>query len=501
MMRPFNSLRGQLILLIVAALLVAQAISLWLFVDERSLAIRAALGFEAAGRAANVVRLIEQAPPELHASILRAADSPLVRFSLEEVPSVTHLEHDDSGRIERHVRTLLQEHEDREIRVELHQIEGQILPLPMLSEEMAELHRAMMRGELSAIEMNLSIALSDDRWLNVGTRFERPPLQWPLLSALTFGITAAIILSAVFYFLLTRVTGPLRRLSRAADRLGRGEHADPLPVIGPDEIRDLTTTFNRMQERLTRFVSDRTRILAAVSHDLRSPLTALRVRAEMVDDDETRESLVESIEEMQQMAEATLTFAKGVTGREEPQTVDIGLLLHDLSAIDPDRVTCGDGPSVAIRIRPLAIRRALRNLIENALRYGGLAHVEWWRDAPDLVISITDTGPGIPEADLSKVFDPFYRIETSRSLETGGHGLGLSIARSILRAHGGDIELHNTPGGGLTAQLRVPLASEDEPPQTQTEAEDETHDAVGGTSDHDGDVRMGRRPRGLEREV
>ena len=194
MPRPFDNLRGQLVLLIVAALAVAQTISLLLFVDERGLAVRAALGFEAAGRAANVALLLEEAPEFLQQAILRAANSPLVRFDLSDIPAVDHESHADGGAVEARVRGLLGGANDREIRVELHEVEQGIPPMPHLTPEMAKMHLAMMRGELSAIEMQLSIALADGHWLNVGTRFERPPLQWPWASIVSFGITAAIIL-------------------------------------------------------------------------------------------------------------------------------------------------------------------------------------------------------------------------------------------------------------------------------------------------------------------
>ncbi len=457
---PFlRSLRVQLILLIVGALVVAQAVSLWLFVDERTLAIRATLGFETAGRAANVARLIEEAPPGLHASILRAADSPLVRFSLDATPGVTHENHDDNGRIERFIRGLLAGDGAgrREIRVELHEIEGGILPLAHLSPAMAEMHRAMMHDNLRATVMNLSIRLADGRWLNVGTRLQRPPMQWPVLSVLTFGTTAALVLMVALWFVITRLTGPLRRLARSADRFGRGEDVAPLPETGPDEVRELTRAFNRMQERLRRFVADRTRILAAMSHDLRSPLTALRVRAEMVEDDETREALIESVGEMQRMAEATLDFAQGISGAETPETVRLADLVADTGAEAGGPVRVEGGPDLALRVRPVAFRRALRNLIGNAVRYGREAVVSWRRTGGGIVIDIRDRGPGIPEAERERVFDPFYRLETSRSLETGGHGLGLSIARSIVRAHGGEITLCDHPEGGLVARVTLPL--------------------------------------------
>jgi signal transduction histidine kinase len=465
--RHISSLRVQLILLVVAALVAGQLVSLFLFADERSLAIRAALGFEAAGRAANVARLIEEAPPDLHPSIVRAANSPLVRFDLSGIASVQHSDHSDGGLVEARIRTLLDDSYSRDIRVELHEVEGRLMPLPNLSREMTDMHMAMMRGELTAAEMNLSIAIRGGQWLNVGTRFERPPIQWPLYSMLTFAMSAGLLLVVVIWFVMTRLTGPLRRLARAADSLGRGEDVAELPVAGPTEVRDLTGAFNRMQDRLTRFVGDRTRMLAALGHDLRSPLTAMRVQAEMVDDAETRDSLVASVEEMQGMVDATLTFARGLTGSEQPETVDLHEFLEALRADMPGGFAIDAGPRIEARLRPNAMRRALRNVIENAIRYGGGATVGWHRQGDTLVLTVEDDGPGIPQDKLEKVFDPFYRIEESRSLETGGHGLGLSIARTIVQAHGGDITLENRETGGLRAAVSIPLAPK--PPEERRE--------------------------------
>ena len=468
MPRPFDNLRGQLVLLIVAALAVAQTISLWLFVDERGLAVRAALGFEAAGRAANVALLLEEAPESLQQAILRAANSPLVRFDLSDIPAVDHESHADGGAVEARVRGLLGGANDREIRVELHEVEQGIPPMPHLAPEMAEMHLAMMRGELSAIEMQLSIALADGQWLNVGTRFERPPLQWPWASIVSFGITAAIILVSACWFLLTRLTGPLLRVSRAADRLGRGEAVDPLPLIGPSEVRGLTQAFNRMQARLTRFVADRTRLLAALGHDLRSPLTAMRVRAEMVDEDETRDSLVASIEEMQEMVDATLAFARGMASSEVYETVDLKTYLKQLQADMIDGFTLDTANSISVRLRPQSVRRALRNIIENAQRYGGGAEVTFVHDAEYVQIRVSDNGPGVPEAELEQVFEPFFRLEKSRSRETGGTGLGLSIARTIVRAHGGEVALTNRTEGGLLVTVTLPLETEPDQQERNT---------------------------------
>lgn len=456
MRRLLGSLRGQLVLLIIGALVLAQAISLWLFVDERGLAVRAALGSEAAGRAANVARLIEEAPPDLQASILRAADSPLVRFSITEQPTVDHLEHEDGGSVETRMRALLGPDDDRPIRVELHEAEGSLTPMSHITADANNLHLQMMQGALSTLEMTVSVGLQDGRWLNVDTRFNRPPLQWPVISTLSFGITAALLLIAAIWFLLSRLTGPLRRVASAAERFGKGEAPGVLPATGPREVRDLTVSFNDMQDRLTRHIADRTRVLAALGHDLRSPLTALRVHAELVDEDDIRDSMISSIEEMQEMVEQTLAFARGMAMSEESQTLDVGAFLEKLRQDMAGDFELRDIPEVQVRLRPNAIRRALRNLVENAERYGDGAVVTARADGNSLAIIVLDDGPGIPTEDLERVFEPFFRLEKSRSRNTGGTGLGLSIARTIARAHGGDIILENRPEGGLSASLVLP---------------------------------------------
>lgn len=458
--RLFHSLRGQLVLLIIGALLIAQTISLWLFVDERSLAVRAAIGAEAAGRAANVALLIEEAPPELRSSILRAADSPLVRFDIGEEPTVDHLNHFDGGAVEARIRTLLGSASARDVRVELHEANGDLRPMSNVEPSLDHMHPKLTHNHLTAIEMTLSIELEDGLWLNVDTRFQRPPLQWPLLSTLSFGITAAIILAAVCWYLLSHLTYPLRKVSEAAERFGRGENADPLPETGPTEIQELTGAFNQMQERLTRFAADRTRIMAALGHDLRSPLTALRVRAELVDDDETKNAMISSIEEMQEMVETTLAFARGMAVSEPFETVELGPFLDQLNADMLGTFEIGGTrEDVTLQVRPGALRRALRNVIENAIRYGGSAAVSFDADQDSAIIEVCDDGPGIPEDELEEVFEPFFRLERSRSRTTGGTGLGLSIARTLLRASGGDIVLSNRRQGGIRAKISLPLVA------------------------------------------
>ena len=456
--KRLDSLRVQILLLIIGSLLVAQAISLWLFVDERSLAVRAAIGAEAAGRAANVALLLERAPPDLHTSILRAADSPLARFRIDPQAAMDHLDHRARGVVEARIRSLLGSEDSREIRVELHEVDRAFPPMKTMSPQIAPAHEQMMHDKISGLELTLSIALADSTWLNVDTRFQRPPLQWPVFSAVSFGFTAALLIGVACWYLLARLTWPLRRLAQAADSIGRGEESEPLPVAGPSEVRNLTDSFNRMQERLVRTVADKTRIMAALGHDLRSPLTALRVHAEMVDEEETRDALVKSIEEMQVMVERTLAFSRGMAISEPPETVELGKFLTELKQDMLNAFQLEADAPLEIRLRPQSMRRALRNIIENAVRYGEGVEVTYTRQYDRALIWVRDHGPGIPDTQLEEVFEPFYRVETSRSRETGGTGLGLSIARTILRSHGGDITLRNHPDGGLLVRLDLPFS-------------------------------------------
>jgi len=242
----------------------------------------------------------------------------------------------------------------------------------------------------------------------------------------------------------------MRALAIGADRLGRGLEADPLPLAGPSEVQETTQAFNRIKDRLTRFVNELTHMLAALSHDLRSPLTAMRLRIEMLDETEDSVRLKALVEEMQAMVEATLKFARGVAKAEPATEVDLAALLGDLVGdVGGDRATLVLSPPLPVTIRPQSMIRALRNLIDNAVRYGGAAKVVLIQEPGIAVITVSDKGPGLPEDQLEAVLEPFIRLEGSRSRDTGGVGLGLAITRTIIQAHGGTVILRNRPEGGV----------------------------------------------------
>ncbi len=215
------------------------------------------------------------------------------------------------------------------------------------------------------------------------------------------------------------------------------------------------SAFNRMQGRLRRFIEDRTQMIAAISHDLRTPITRLKLRAEFIEDDEQRLKILADLDEMEAMISSTLAFARDDSARESKVTVDLVGVLIDLC--DQFSVSF-DGPDeLEMTLGANGVKRAFANLIENACKYAGGGRLTLRVDGDNVVVTIDDDGPGIPVSELENVFAPFYRVESSRNRETGGTGLGLAVARSAIRGNGGDVTLANRSPNGLTATVTLPL--------------------------------------------
>lgn len=449
-----RSLTGQLALAILAAFLAAQVISLWLFTGERGVALQSALRLETAERAAAVVLALEAAAPDNRGSILAAARSHHADFELGG-KAITSVETELAAVRSRVTEVLGSPREIRAEEVGISPRDGRPATPPAA---MVWLRNRVLAAGMAPAELRLSVLMNDGVWLNVRARNDRPDFQLPPAIAGTILLSLALIMGALWLG-LRRITGPLRQLAQAAEDLGIYGAVPIMPAVGPEEVRALAEAMKRMQARISGMVSDRTRMLAALGHDLRSPITALRLRAEMVEDDETRDRMAATLDEMQDMVEATLAYARGVSTDQPTEPTDLVTLLSDLAAELSEtgpRVTLGTLEPANLPLRRTPMRRALRNLIENAQRYGGEAFIGLRHMGREVVMTIDDTGPGIPDADLSRVFDPFTRLETSRSRETGGVGLGLPIARAILQAHGGTIVLSNRAEGGLRATVTLP---------------------------------------------
>jgi len=441
-----RNLGARMTALLLAALLLAQLVSLGIFLVDRRSFMRDVVEESLTSRLPAVVRALRDLSPGSRDEVLAALGSRWSRYAVGDAALASAGADDLPAMAERIDHAL--------------GLSGGATHLALTAPETASLLGPASRvASDAAAVLQVSVPLGDGRWLNI----ERPiyPAWWhfawrmglPLLvSALAVLLTAALM--------ARRITRPLAQLADSAERLGRGETVPALPERGPDDVARTVRAFNLMSERLQRFVDDRTRMLAAVSHDLRSPITALRIRAEMIGDDTTRERIVRSLDEMHGMVEATLGFARAEAQTEETREIDLAGLMRDVAGdADPAggrvRLQVPVGP-LWYRCRPIAMSRALRNVIDNALRYGGSAAVTLRTNGGGIVVTVEDEGPGIEPSMLEKAFEPFFRIEPSRSGETGGHGLGLAITRTIVHSHGGRIELENRSEGGLRVVIRLP---------------------------------------------
>jgi signal transduction histidine kinase len=471
-----RSLAAQIIVAMLLALGLSQVIGFMISWDERGRALYLAAKSEFLVRTASLAQLLETTPSTLENDVLNASNTAYTRFwvSRDEPVDSTAWRHEAWTVLAQPLPTLSQSiYGQRRLERQASQPSYPSGNIVAAAAAMAHLTWATLPAHAWPLSrpakflyldeskgMGIAVRLESGAWLNAAYSKPIPNSIWTSQTAISLAITAAI-LSLIAIFVARSIARPMRRLAVAAEALGRGESVKPLPESGPDDIRQTAEAFNRMQERLERFVQDRTRMLAAISHDLRTPLTSLRLRAEFVTDHDVQEKMLKTIDEIQTMTEAALAFVREEATAEATRTVDLSALVEslcdDLAELGHN-VTFIDGTAINYRCRPDALRRAIRNLIENAVRYGEGARVSVSRTTKSIDIAIEDDGPGIPDEVMEQVFAPFYRLEDSRNRETGGVGLGLSIARAIARHHGGDVLLSNR-AKGLQATISLPLLS------------------------------------------
>lgn len=318
---------------------------------------------------------------------------------------------------------------------------------------------AVTADRLTFAPFSVSARLPDGRWATV-----EPPRgwidPWQARVLMALGITA-LLLAPVVWLMARRLTRPIRVFAEAAERLGANPEAEPLTPSGPSEVRTAITAFNDMQASIRQHMRQRTQTIAAIAHDLRTPLTRLRFRAEQAPE-ALRDRMAADVEEMDALISQAMAFVRGEEQAERREPLDLAVL-----AADSVRGFAETGAAVhfegwtALPVLgdPAALRRALANLIDNALKFAGDASVSAEQEGDMAVVTISDRGPGLPEDELQTVFEPFYRGERSRNRQTGGTGLGLAVARQAARAAGGDVTLTNRPGGGLEARLALPVSS------------------------------------------
>jgi len=473
-----KSLFGRLVLVLLGGLMLAQLATVYINATERDRLAYRAGGMRLAQRIADIARLLDSVSPAERARIVAVFNAPPLAVSLDQPPLRAQ-----EASSETDVRLTL-------FRGVLRYALGDEVPLTVVRRgeppELArrrdrpsgwerppgrERYRSPMGGMMDHMMgfggrqlepgggfYTVQVGLRDGTRVTFDSYLSPQDASMPVRIALTL-LVLLVTVVALALVAVRWLTVPLSALANAAEKLGKDIDRPPLPETGPLEVVRAARAFNTMQQRLARFIADRTRILAAMSHDLKTPITRLRLRTEMLDDETLRAKITRDLDEMQSMVTQTLDYMRDSSRREPAQQVDIMALLESLQTDYQDTgntVEVEGAVAQPYSARPLALRRCLTNLVDNAIRYGGRAVLRAEETPAGIVLRVIDEGPGIPEDQLEQAFEPFVRGEASRSRETGGTGLGLGIARNIARAHGGDLVLRNRPSGGLEAIVSLP---------------------------------------------
>ncbi|HYD95786.1 MAG TPA: ATP-binding protein [Noviherbaspirillum sp.] len=447
----FQSMTGRVILLIVAGVVASAALALYLASQERQRMIMQFREFHAVERLEQFVLSLENAVPSLSEPLVSAGRAGMraQTAGADDLPALP--------------RSTLAE------RLEQRLPDGyrvaSAAPRPGDC-EFGHMQRRRPHAEARQRCEVLLVTLRDGARLRVdvqpprpfGPRAEFAPRTDFVAYALLFLASIGILAAAV-----ARMTmRPLKELAKAATELGNDIERPPLPERGATELRQAAAAFNAMQARIRNHIRQRSHILAAITHDLQTPLTRLRLRLEKVEDAELRDKLIGDLSAMQGMVREGLDLARSMDAAGPKQRLDLDSLVDSVcaDAADAGQEVMSEGRThAALMAHPTALRRCLTNLIDNACKYGSYARISVGREGAQAMIHVRDGGPGIPESEMKNVFEPFFRLEGSRSRDTGGTGLGLTIARNIVEQHGGSISLRNLPAGGLEVTLALPCAS------------------------------------------
>ena len=441
-----DTIAARTLAVLIVGLALSHAISIALYASDRSSTLISIDGQHIGNRIAVIDRLIQRLPQTDRRRVAALASDRDFEVTLTR-QSALGSQPQTGGKIDALRKSLLA-HLDHSVSRNIRLQYQDRLPAKAGKKETAAI--AMVR---------VSMSLPGGNWLNFSIPLQPSKTLWTFRFGLSMLVMliSIIILSAI---VVHQLTSPLADFARASQRLGVDVKAPPLPERGPAEIRQAIKAFNQMQSRIRRFVEDRTQMIAAISHDLGTPIARMRLRAEFVDDEDQQKKMLTDLDDMQKMVFSALSFARDDSIREAVAMVDFRTILQrvcdDLGDTGYQVCLTLEDKTIPCNCRPAALRRALNNLVENAAKYGIEARVSAIKHPDAIVITIDDDGPGIPADHREDVFKPFYRLEGSRSRETGGTGLGMTVARTIIRAHGGDIILTNREDGGLRMQVSLP---------------------------------------------
>ncbi len=435
---------GRSVMIIVMPLILLQVVSTWIFYDRHWDTITRRLASAVAGEIAMVIEGMRRFPgKENEARVLSAAAVMNIRVAYRRGEILPNVAPEIGGGIlDRRLSKALDERFKRPFHMDTWTYDRQV------------------RIKVQLPDGVLDVFVSRERLFSSTTYIF---IMWM--------VGTSMVLFAIASVFMRNQVRPIRRLAAAADSFGKDRDVPDIKPEGAIEIRTAAGAFNLMRERIQRSIAQRTEMLAGVSHDLRTPLTRIKLQLAMLGDGEGITDLKADLAEMESMVEAYLAFARG-EGTEEVVETDLGEILVDVAAgarregasidvdveIDADAVTNADGvAALMVPLRPNAFKRCVTNLVTNALVHADHVAVHASRHGDAIEVTIDDDGPGIPSAEREEVFRPFYRLDSSRNLDSGGTGLGLTIARDVMHGHGGDIRLEEAPSGGVRARLRLPV--------------------------------------------
>jgi signal transduction histidine kinase len=437
----------QLIAVTAAAVVISNFAVAWWFEIGSEQQRETALNERVLDRAAAVATTLSAIPPSSRGAIMRSMNSPhLWQFAeLRPGEDVTRPMSEEGARLaQRLTASLPPKARVGKVTILLHE---QLRNIP------AHLLPAYNDENTEAMRLVIPLDATD----SISMVFLRSKPSWPV-EIIVAAAVAILVASAGAALMARRVVRPLYDLTSAASVVARGGTAPHVAEKGPDDVRNAAIAFNQMTEKVTRTMESQRHLLSAVGHDLRTPITAMRINLEFVEDEELRDGLQQNLDELQELTEQVLAAARGASG-EAKRNVDLSALVESICADLDDLgepVTWQNHSPAPVNCRPNEIRRAVRNLVENAVAYGSKADVQIANSSDGYDIVIDDEGPGIPEDERVRVFEPFVRLESSRNAATGGTGLGLTLAKAIAEGHGGQIVLENRVQGGLRARMHLP---------------------------------------------
>lgn len=443
-----NTLAVQLILVVAGAVAISNiGVALYFYRNSENQA-RDFINERMIDRAAAVAATVSQVPPQSRLVVMRTMGLPNWRFREAKAYDTKPMTGEETALAKRLIDALPDHHPRRNaVIVHLHE------PLASIPEELRPVRTRTADADSDVIQTIVPI----DAHSMMSSVLMQPTPSWPV-EIMIAAVIAVVLASTAAAFMARRVVRPLSELTNAATKVAMGKSPPHVAEEGPDDVRNAATAFNAMASKVTRTLESQRHLLSAVGHDLRTPLTAMRINLEFVADDELRDGLLRNLDELQALTEQVLAAAKGAGG-EPPRQVDLSALVESLCT-DLDElgepVSWSTHAPAPISCRPNEIKRAVRNLVENAVAYGHKADVRIADTGDGYDVVVEDEGPGIPENDRQRVFEPFVRLESSRNEDTGGTGLGLTLVKAIVEGHGGAVKLENRPGGGLRARMHLP---------------------------------------------